>query len=122
MQLNEKIEALTDSLKEYADTRYELIKLQAIDHSSTIISGIITTLIITLVVVLFAFFGSMYLAYYLSDALGINYIGFAIVGGFYLLLAIVIYFSKKSLIERPVCDSFIGKQMTTEPQPTTTTE
>jgi hypothetical protein len=118
MQLNEKLEALTDSLKEYADTNYELIKLEVIDHSSTIVSGIITSLIIILIVVLSAFFGSMYLAYYLSDLLGINYIGFAIVGGFYLLLAIIIYLCKKSLIEKPVCESFIGKRMTTKPQPT----
>ena len=119
MQLNEKLEALTDSLKEYADTNYELIKLEVIDHSSTIISGIITTLIIILIVVLFAFFGSMYLAYYLSDLLDVNYIGFAIIGGFYLLLAIIVYLNKKDFIEKPVCNSFIGKRMATKPQPTT---
>ncbi|MCF6131960.1 phage holin family protein [Flavobacterium wongokense] len=119
MQLNEKLEALTDSLKEYADTNYELIKLEVIDHSSTIISGIVTTLIITVVLVLFAFFGSMYLAYYLSDLLDIDYIGFAIIGGFYLLLAIIIYINKKSMIEKPVCDSFIGKRMTVKPESTT---
>lgn len=120
MQLNEKLEALTDSLKEYADTNYELIKLEVIDHSSSIISGIITALIVTVILVLFAFFGSMYLAYYLSDVLEINYIGFAIVGGFYLLLAIIIYFNKKNFIEKPVCDIFVGKRMTTKPQQTTT--
>lgn len=118
MQLNEKLEALTESLKEYADTNYELIKLEVIDHSSTIISGIITTLIIILILVLFAFFGSMYLAYYLSDLLDINHIGFAIVGGFYLLLAIIVYFNKKGLIEKPVCDNFVGKRMTSKPQQT----
>jgi small neutral amino acid transporter SnatA (MarC family) len=122
MQLNEKLEALTDSLKEYADTNYELIKLEVIDHSSTIISGIVTTLIITVILVLFAFFGSMYLAYYLSDVLDINYIGFAIVGGFYLLLAIIIYFNKKSIIEKPVCDSFVGKRMAAKPQSQPATE
>src|SRR6478672_10719502 len=100
MQLNEKLEALTDSLKEYADTNYELIKLEVIDHSSSILSGIVTALVITVILVLFAFFGSMYLAFYLSDLLGINYIGFAIVGGFYLLLAIIVYLGKKIFIEK----------------------
>ncbi len=119
MQLDEKLEALTDSLKEYADTNYELVKLEVIDHSSAIVSGIISTLIITVILVLFAFFGSMYLAYYLSDLLG-NYLGFAIVGGAYLALAIIIYLSKKSLIEKPVCDNFVGKRMTAKPQHTTT--
>lgn len=121
MQLNEKLEALTDSLKEYADTNYELIKLEVIDHSSSIVSGIITTLVITVILVLFAFFGSMYLAYYLSDVLEINYIGFAIVGGFYLLLAIIIYLNKRNFIEKPVCDIFIGKRLATRTQQQTTT-
>ena len=119
MQLNEKIEALTDSLKEYVDTNYELIKLEVIDHSSRIISGIVAALAITIILILFAFFGSVYAAFYLSDLLGIDHIGFAIVSVFYLLLALLIYFNKKSLIEKHVCNSFIGKQMTAQPQPTT---
>lgn len=120
MQITEKLEALTDSLKEYADTNYELVKLEVIDHSSSILSGIITALIITVIMVLFAFFGSFYLAYYLSDLLQIDNIGFAIVGAFYLLLAIVIYFGRKGFIEKPVCDIFVGKRLAKTPQPTTT--
>lgn len=119
MQLNEKLEALSDSLKEYADTNYELIKLEVIDHSSSILSGIITALIITVIMVLFAFFGSLYLAYYLSDLLEIDNIGFAIVGGFYLLLAIVIYIGRKGFIEKPVCDIFVGKRLAAKPEPKT---
>lgn len=120
MPLDQKIEALTDSLKEYADTNYELIKLEVIDHSAAIISRIITTLIITVILVLFAFFGSMYLAYYLTDLLGDN-LGFAIVGGFYLALAIFIFLFKRGLIEKPVCENFIGKRMATKPQQHNTT-
>lgn len=120
MQLNEKLEALTDSLKEYADTNIELVKLEVIDHSASILSGIITALVITVILVLSAFFGSMYLAYYLSDVLQINNIGFAIVGGFYLLLAILFYLGRKNLIEKQVCDIFVGKRMAEKPQPTTT--
>lgn len=111
MQLNEKIEALTDSLKEYVDTNYELIKLEVIDHSSDILSGLISTLIVGVMLALFLFFGSFYLAYYLSDLLEINYIGFAIVGGFYLLLALLFHFNKKKLIESRVCNNFLKRKM-----------
>lgn len=111
MQLNEKLEALTDSLKEYVDTNYELIKLEVIDHSSEIISGIISKLIVGVLLVLFAFFGSFYLAYYLSDLIGIDNIGFAIISGFYLLVAIFIHLNKKSLIETKVCNSFVQKRI-----------
>ena len=111
MQLNEKLDALTDSLKEYANTNYELIKLEVIDHSSDIISGLISALIVGVTLVLFLLFGSIYAAFYLSDLLEINYIGFAIVGGFYLLVALIFHFNKKSLIENRVCNNFIKRKM-----------
>ena len=112
MQINEKLEVLADSLKEYADIRYELLKLEIIDQSSSIISGMISSLIIISVLVLFTFFGSFYVAYYLSDLLQINYIGFAIVAGFYLLLAIFIYITKKNLIEKRIIAIFIKSRIT----------
>jgi hypothetical protein len=111
MQLNEKIEALTDSLKEYADTNYELVKLQVIDHTSDIISAIIGIFIVGILAVLFLLFGSLYAAYYLTDLIGIDDIGFAVVGGFYLLVAIIFHFNKKKLIETRVCNSFIKRKM-----------
>lgn len=119
MALDEKLEALTDSLKEYTETNYELIKLEVIDHSATIVSGIITTIVLTVILVLFAFFGGMYLAFYLSEVLG-NNLGFAIVGGFYLALAIFVYLFKKGLIVKPVCENIVSKRMNTAAkQPTT---
>ena len=111
MQLNEKLEAITDSLKEYVDTNYELIKLEVVNHSSEVISGMITKLIVGFMLALFAFFGSLYAAYYLSDLFAIDYIGFAIVSGFYLILAIFIHLNKRSLIETKVCNNFIQKRM-----------
>ena len=111
MQLNEKLEALTDSLKEYVDTNYELIKLEVIDHTSDIISGIISGLIVGVMLVLFFLFGSLYAAYYLSDLFEINYIGFAIVGVFYLIVGLIVHFGKKKLIEEPICNNFIKRNM-----------
>lgn len=119
MQLNEKVEALTDSLKEYVDTNYELIKLEVIDYSSDISSGIISKLVVSVMFVFFTFFISLYGAYYFSDIIGINHIGFVIIGGFYLLLAIIFYLSRKSLLERPVRNNFIRKKMDKKQQPYT---
>jgi hypothetical protein len=111
MQLNEKIDVLTDSLKEYVDTNYELIKLQVIDHTSDIISAVIGILIVVVLSVLALLFGSLYVAYYLNDLIGIDNIGFAVVGGFYLLVAIIFHFNKRKLIENRVCNSFIKRKM-----------
>lgn len=111
MQLNEKIDTLTDSLKEYAETNYELVKLQVIDHTSDIISAVIGILVVGVLLVLCLLFGSLYAAFYLTDLIGIDYIGFAILGGFYLLVAIVFHFNKKAIIENRVCNSFIKRKM-----------
>ena len=111
MQLDEKLEALTDSLKKYVDTNYELVKLEVINYSADIISWLISVLIVGVMLVLSLFFCSFYLANYLSDLLQINYIGFAIVGGVYLLLALIFHFNKKRLIENRVCNSFIKREM-----------
>lgn len=123
MALDEKLEVLTDSLKEYAETNYELIKLEVVDHSATIVSGIVTTIILTVILVLFAFFGGMYLAFYLSEALGDN-LGFAIVGGIFLVLALFVFLFKTKLIVKPICENFVGRRLTTiaAPNPQTTTE
>ena len=117
MQLNEKVEALTNSLKEYVDTNYELIKLEVIDYSSDISAGIISKLIVGVMLVFFTFFASLYFAYYLSDLIGISHVGFVIIGGFYLLLAIIFYLSRKSLLERPVRNNFIKTKMDNKQQP-----
>ncbi len=114
MQLNEKIDLLTDSVKEYVETNYELVKLQVIDHTSDIISAVIGMLIFGILMLLFVLFGSMYAAYALTDLIGIDDIGFAIVGGFYLVVAILFFFNRKSLIENRVCNNFIRRKMAKE--------
>ena len=114
MQLNEKLDVLTDSLKEYAETNYELIRLQVIDHTSDIISAVIGILIFGVLLFIALLFGSAYAAYYLSDLIGIDNIGFAVVGGFYLLVAIVFHLNRKRLIENRVCNNFIKRKMAKE--------
>ena len=114
MQINEKIDLLTDSVKEYIETNYELVKLQVIDHTSDVISAVIGMLIFGILLFLFIVFGSLYAAFYLTDLIGIDNIGFAVVGGFYLLVAILFFFNRKKLIENRVCNNFIKRKMAKE--------
>ena len=114
MQINEKIDLLTDSVKEYIETNYELVKLQVIDHTSDVISAVIGMLIFGILLFLFIVFGSLYAAFYLTDLIGIDNIGFAVVGGFYLLIAILFFLNRKKLIENRVCNNFIKRKMAKE--------
>ena len=104
-----KIEELTENLKKYIATSYELQKLQAIESSSVFGSGLISSLLVGLVVVLFVFFLSLWAGFYLSASIGDNYSGFLIVAGFYFLFGFILILVRKKLIERPLQDKIIRK-------------
>ena len=99
---------IIDQLKEYVETRIKLAKLQAIERSSTVAASIIADLAVVITLALAFIFASFTLAYYLSDVLGTNWMGFGCVAILYLLIALVIKLSKKQ-IEKPIANEFIQK-------------
>lgn len=103
----EKLEGLTDHVKEYINTRVELTKLRLAEKTSLLISNLIA---VTLVVLLFLFvlvFGSIAGAWVLSDWIGKSYSGFLIVAGFYLLLGIIVWITKGRFIRYPVMNAIL---------------
>ncbi|MBL0309934.1 MAG: phage holin family protein [Bacteroidetes bacterium] len=106
-QLEEKIEELTESLKTYVSTNYELGKLEAAERSAVIGSGLIIGLLVGVVSSLFLFFISLWVGFYLSNLLGDNYSGFGIIAVFYLVLGLFLVFGREKLIKRPIRDKMI---------------
>jgi len=103
----EKLEGLTDHVKEYINTRVELTKLRLAEKTSMVISNLIA---VTIVVLLFLFvivFGSIAGAWALSEWIGKSYSGFLIVAGFYLLLGIIVWATRDKLIRFPVMNAII---------------
>jgi hypothetical protein len=103
----EKLEGLTDHVKEYINTRVEITKLHLAEKTSLVISNLIA---VTIIVVLFLFvivFGSIAGAWALSEWIGKSYSGFLIVAGFYLLLGIIVWMAKDKLIRFPVMNVII---------------
>jgi hypothetical protein len=109
MPVLDKIEEITESLKIYVSTNYELIKLQAIERISVIMADLISNLLVGLVVLVSVLFISIWAGFYISASLGDNYSGFAIVGGFYLVIAIFLMIVRNKLVERPIRDKIIRK-------------
>jgi hypothetical protein len=109
MPEQDKIEVLTQHLKVYANTSYDLIKLQATERTSVIGSGMISGLLVGLAGILFIFFLSTGAGFYLSEVLGNNYSGFGIIGAFYFILFIVLIIGRKKLIEKPMRNVIIRK-------------
>lgn len=113
MQINEpgSTEEITESLKTYINTYYELIKLQATERASVIGSALISGFLILMSVFLIVLFISLGAGFYLSHCFNNNYIGFAIVAGFYLILSLFIIFNRKKLIDIPTRDRIIRKML-----------
>ena len=103
----EKLEGLTEHVKDYVNTRIEITKLRIPEKTSLVVGNVIA---IVIVVVLFLFvvvFGSFAGAWALSDMIGKKYAGFLIVAGFYLLLAIIVWAARGRLIRFPVMNALI---------------
>ena len=101
------IELLFERAKNYVDTRFQLIKLQALDKTADIISSLISKLFVVICLAFFSFFLSVGIALWIGDLLGKSYYGFFIVSGFYLLIALLFVFLRKPLLKTPVNDILI---------------
>ena len=104
---------LTDNLKEYANTRYEIITLQVAQKSANIGAQTTAILLIGMVVSLFLLFINIAVALYLSSVLNSRFFGFFIVAGFYFVLTLIFIIGRKKLIIKPL-RNFIVKQILNE--------
>lgn len=103
----EKLEGLTDQVKEHIHTKIELARLQLIEKTSFIVSDLIAILLVTLCSLFFLLFGSIAGAWALSKWIGKPYSGFLIVAGFYLLMAILVWVARHKVIRFPVVNAVI---------------
>ena len=80
---------------------YKLFIFRFISKSSY---ALVTFFIVAFASLLVLFFLSFAIAYAVGEALGSNALGFAIVGAFYILIAIIVLAFRKKLIERPLLE------------------
>jgi cytochrome c biogenesis protein CcdA len=105
------IETLIKKSGEYLDTKLELTKLKAINTSSDVLSNMVYLIVKILIIFLFVGFVSVALAILIGKTLGDYYYGFLIVGGFYLIVLLIIYVQRKKWIKVPVANSLINKML-----------
>lgn len=103
------IGSFIESAGAYIETRVELLKLQAVSKSSGVVSSLVSTIIIAVLMVFGLSILNIGLSIWIGTLLGATWLGFIVVGGFYILLAILIIAFKDKLIKRPVTDLLINK-------------
>lgn len=105
----DNFEKLYDKAEKYSKTSVELMKLNAIDKTSDIISSLSVVISISLIVAIFTLFVNIGISLLIGKMLNDYYIGFFIVSGFYLLLAFIVYIFRKQLIKIPLDNLIVLK-------------
>lgn len=103
------IEKMLERAIEYGKTSFELAKLKALDKTSDVFSSLAFHSVSFVLIVSFMLFLNLGLAFWLGDILGSSSYGFFIVGGFYLLSAIVVYLFMRKWIIRTTRDFIIKR-------------
>lgn len=103
------IEALIERAKDYAETRIDLLKLKAIDKSSSGISLAVTMIVVILLGFIILLLLTIGIALLLGDLLGKSYYGFFIVAAFYIIAGLVMYSFREKWLKIPIANSMIKK-------------
>jgi hypothetical protein len=104
MQENKEksMEDLYEDAKSYLDARVEYTRLYLVEKVSKIFADLVTNAVVIICFVLAFLFGTFTLALFLSDVLGSNTRGFGCVALIYLLLALIVYYTKEKYIEKAI--------------------
>lgn len=103
------IEMLYEKAKKYAGTSTELFALNAVDKTADVLSSLTSVVLLVIVVAMFTLFVNVGLSLFIGSLLNEYYLGFFIVSGFYLVLALVLYVFKDKLIKMPVANLIIAQ-------------
>jgi hypothetical protein len=103
------LEALFEKASDYAETRYELFKLNATKTSSDMVSTLASKLILLLIVAIFTMILNIGIALLLGELMGKLYYGFFTLAGFYLIAGIIFNAFKNKWIKVPLTNYIIKK-------------
>jgi Putative Actinobacterial Holin-X, holin superfamily III len=105
------IESLIDSTRSYIETRVDLLKLKAIDKSSSFISALITYLAVFIIIFCFFILLNIGLALLIGNLLGKAYYGFFILAFLYAVIGMVLFKNRKKWIKTPVINLMVKEML-----------
>lgn len=90
-----------DEIKMYLDLKVGYLKLNVADYLIRFFSGLVLWLVIFWILFFVLVFGSFAFAYWFGEMTGKWSLGFLIIAGFYILLAVFIFAFRNAIILRP---------------------
>ena len=109
MEEHNKAEQLVKNMKSYLETRFDIVVLNLQDKLSDILSSVATVLVLSVFSILVVFFVSVGVAWWIGNAMQNSSIGFFIVGGFYLVLMIIVMIFKDQWIKLPLINILLKR-------------
>ena len=104
-----KAEELVREIKEYIHIKLESFKLTVAEKISRVAAVIIAGAVVAVAILFFIIFLSFALAFLLGEIVGSVWLGFLIVAGFYLLIGLIVWSSKRKLIQFPIMNSILAQ-------------
>lgn len=95
-------ETLFEKAEDYSKTSLELLKLNAIDKTADVVSTLITRMTLFAITTLFIFVITVGVAIWIGELLGKMYLGFFVMGGIHVTIALLIYSFRREWIEKPI--------------------
>lgn len=105
------IATLFERAEDYTKTTINLFKLHAVDKTAEIVSSLFSLLVVILTVVLSIIIISIGAALWFGKLLGDTSYGFFVIGGIYLLVAILLRAFREQWLKYPVSNSIIKQMM-----------
>jgi len=105
---------MIDSLKNYIEKRFQLIKLELVGVFANMASGLVSSFIILIFLLFILMMLSFSLAYWFSEILDSFSLGFIAVAGIYLLIFLLYFFFGKSKIDKNIKDAIVQSALNQE--------
>jgi putative superfamily III holin-X len=105
---------MIELIKKYVDNRVQLIKLELISTLANVVATLVNSFFILIIAIFILLMFSLSLAFWLSELFNSNTIGFAIIGGIYVLIFIVYLLFSKSVVDSKVKDGIVKAALTSE--------
>ena len=105
----EKVAILINDAGRDIEAKAELWKLEAVDKATDIASSLLSRILLFIIILIGVVAFNTGIALLIGRWLGEAYYGFFIVAGFYLLLGLILYLARNSLIKAPFYNAVINK-------------
>lgn len=113
---------MIDLIKSYFEKRFQLIKLDLIGVLANVSASLVTSLLLLILILFMLLMFNFSLAFWIGQLIDNTALGFASVGGIYLILFIVYLLISKEKIELKIKNQIVKSALQSEEKEKTTTE